>query len=320
MAMHTTRVDERDPHLVDRARSRRALGKHIAGAALGGALVRLGGGTAVGAASPAGVGRRREQLVHPSLQRIVVDDTELEYEERGAGEPVLLIHGGVLADAFAPAAGGAGAHRPLPRHQLPPARLRRQRAAGGGGQHRAAGGRRPGRPRPPRHRPGARGRPLLRRPDRAAAGPRRPRRGPLPRPAGAGAVRGAQRRAVHRHGLCAGSGALRDGGPGRGRRDGPARGGRRGGSGGVAAARCRVPSSWPRRMPTRSSRRSCRRCRRGVSARRRRGGSASPCSPCGAPTATRSRRCSARASLSCAGGCPRPRPWWSPPRPTACPS
>ena len=35
-------------------------------------------------------------------QRITIDDAELEYEERGSGEPVLLIHGGILADAFAP--------------------------------------------------------------------------------------------------------------------------------------------------------------------------------------------------------------------------
>jgi len=41
-------------------------------------------------------------VVHPSLQRIVVDGAELEYEERGTGEPVLLIHGSLLADAFAP--------------------------------------------------------------------------------------------------------------------------------------------------------------------------------------------------------------------------
>jgi uncharacterized protein (TIGR02118 family) len=104
MAIHTTRVGDRDPHLVDRAQSRRALGKHVAGAALGAALVRLGGGTAAGGASPAGVGRGREQqkIVRPSLQRIVVDDTELEYAERGSGEPVLLIHGSVLANAFAP--------------------------------------------------------------------------------------------------------------------------------------------------------------------------------------------------------------------------
>jgi uncharacterized protein (TIGR02118 family) len=44
-----------------------------------------------------------EQVItDQSPQRIVIDDTELEYEECGSGEPVLLIHGGILADAFAP--------------------------------------------------------------------------------------------------------------------------------------------------------------------------------------------------------------------------
>ncbi len=37
-----------------------------------------------------------------SLQRLAVDGTELEFEVHGSGEPVLLIHGGLLADAFAP--------------------------------------------------------------------------------------------------------------------------------------------------------------------------------------------------------------------------
>jgi pimeloyl-ACP methyl ester carboxylesterase len=37
-----------------------------------------------------------------TLRRIPVNGTELEYEERGTGEPVLLIHGAFLADAFAP--------------------------------------------------------------------------------------------------------------------------------------------------------------------------------------------------------------------------
>ena len=39
---------------------------------------------------------------HRLLRRVAVDGTELEYEERGSGEPVLLIHGSILADAFAP--------------------------------------------------------------------------------------------------------------------------------------------------------------------------------------------------------------------------
>ncbi|MDF2759006.1 MAG: alpha/beta hydrolase fold protein, partial [Thermomicrobiales bacterium] len=41
-------------------------------------------------------------LTSQSLRRITVDDTELEYEVCGSGEPVLLIHGGILAEAFAP--------------------------------------------------------------------------------------------------------------------------------------------------------------------------------------------------------------------------
>lgn len=37
-----------------------------------------------------------------AMPRVAVDDGELEYEARGRGEPVLLIHGAFLADAFAP--------------------------------------------------------------------------------------------------------------------------------------------------------------------------------------------------------------------------
>jgi pimeloyl-ACP methyl ester carboxylesterase len=36
------------------------------------------------------------------LDRVPVDGGELEYESGGAGEPVLLIHGSILADAFTP--------------------------------------------------------------------------------------------------------------------------------------------------------------------------------------------------------------------------
>ena len=37
-----------------------------------------------------------------SFEKAVVEGTELEYEVRGAGEPVLFIHGGIIAEAFAP--------------------------------------------------------------------------------------------------------------------------------------------------------------------------------------------------------------------------
>jgi len=103
MTMQTIRFDDRHCHIADRTRSRRALVKHVAGAALGAGLVRLGVGAADAGTAHVGAGRGREQrMAGPSPQRIVVDDTMLEFEERGTGEPVLLIHGSVLADAFAP--------------------------------------------------------------------------------------------------------------------------------------------------------------------------------------------------------------------------
>jgi uncharacterized protein (TIGR02118 family) len=46
--------------------------------------------------------REEDAIADHPLRRIAVDGAELEYEERGSGEPVLLIHGSVLADAFAP--------------------------------------------------------------------------------------------------------------------------------------------------------------------------------------------------------------------------
>ncbi len=36
------------------------------------------------------------------VDRVLINGVELEYEARGDGEPVLLIHGGFLADAYAP--------------------------------------------------------------------------------------------------------------------------------------------------------------------------------------------------------------------------
>jgi pimeloyl-ACP methyl ester carboxylesterase len=39
-----------------------------------------------------------------NLERANVSGVELEYEVRGTGEPVVLIHGGIVADAFAPIA------------------------------------------------------------------------------------------------------------------------------------------------------------------------------------------------------------------------
>src|SRR5262245_42022354 len=36
------------------------------------------------------------------MQRINLDGVDLEYEVQGSGEPLLLIHGSILADAFYP--------------------------------------------------------------------------------------------------------------------------------------------------------------------------------------------------------------------------
>jgi pimeloyl-ACP methyl ester carboxylesterase len=50
-------------------------------------------------------GERAEKehaMTDQPLQRCSVDDGNLEYETRGAGEPVLLIHGAFVADALAP--------------------------------------------------------------------------------------------------------------------------------------------------------------------------------------------------------------------------
>ena len=36
------------------------------------------------------------------MKRARIGERELEYEVRGAGEPVVLVHGAFIADAFAP--------------------------------------------------------------------------------------------------------------------------------------------------------------------------------------------------------------------------
>jgi pimeloyl-ACP methyl ester carboxylesterase len=36
------------------------------------------------------------------MERLSVNGVELEFEAQGAGEPVLLLHGGIIATAFAP--------------------------------------------------------------------------------------------------------------------------------------------------------------------------------------------------------------------------
>ena len=61
--------------------------------------------------------------------RVAVEGGELEYEVRGTGEPVLLIHGSHPRRCLDPTPGAAGPHRTLPAHPLPPARVRRQLSA-----------------------------------------------------------------------------------------------------------------------------------------------------------------------------------------------
>jgi pimeloyl-ACP methyl ester carboxylesterase len=46
------------------------------------------------------------------VERVQIADAELEYEVRGTGEPVVFIHGALIADAFRPLAREPGlAHR-----------------------------------------------------------------------------------------------------------------------------------------------------------------------------------------------------------------
>ena len=40
---------------------------------------------------------------HPeTMQRVSLDDAEIDYSERGQGEPILLVHAGVFGDWFLP--------------------------------------------------------------------------------------------------------------------------------------------------------------------------------------------------------------------------
>ena len=56
------------------------------------------------------------------MQRVNLDGVDLEYTVQGSGEPLVLIHGAILADAFSPA--GSAPHRQhLSRDRVPPPRL-----------------------------------------------------------------------------------------------------------------------------------------------------------------------------------------------------
>lgn len=50
------------------------------------------------------------------MQPVVVDGAELAVSDEGAGEPVLFVHGGLIADSFAPVAGELGPGYRLVRH------------------------------------------------------------------------------------------------------------------------------------------------------------------------------------------------------------
>ena len=159
--------------------------------------------------------QRTQSTRSQPMQRAKVDGdgTELEYEVLGApaGEPVVLIHGALLARRLRAAARRAGAGHPLPPDPLPPAGLRRQRPPRRADQHRAAGRRLPGAPGAPGRRAGPRRRPLLRRGHRAAAGPGRAGGRALPGAAGAGAHGRPQRAAVRGGGRAGGPGCTRPG-------------------------------------------------------------------------------------------------------------
>ena len=77
------------------------------------------------------------------MKSVEVNGVELEYEQVGSGEPVLLISP-VLADGFLPLVSRAGAGRFLPADPLPQAWLGRQHAHRAAGEHRRPRGRRRG--------------------------------------------------------------------------------------------------------------------------------------------------------------------------------
>src|SRR5262245_7903695 len=58
-------------------------------------------------AQPFGVAKSRRSMCgrqyqerRASMQRVHLNGADLEYEVQGAGEPLLLIHGSILADAY----------------------------------------------------------------------------------------------------------------------------------------------------------------------------------------------------------------------------
>ena len=129
------------------------------------------------------------------MDRAKVNGVELEYEVRGAGEPVLLIDM-LIADCFVPLLPEPALARPLPADPIPQAGLGRQHAHSTAGEHRRARRRRRGVARAPRCAARSHRGPFHRRVDRSPTGPRPPREGAHAHSAGADAGVVASRRCV----------------------------------------------------------------------------------------------------------------------------
>ncbi len=81
------------------------------------AIVALWASVEVGMAQDARIAR---QEAAKSMSRANIDGVELEYETRGNGEPVVLVHAGIFADWFKPLVdepGFAGRYRVVSYHR-----------------------------------------------------------------------------------------------------------------------------------------------------------------------------------------------------------
>ena len=74
-----------------------------------------------------------------TMERVRIDEIELECEVRGSGEPVVLIHAGVCAEWFKPLMAEAALTGSLPACQIPSRRLSKQQPLGGFDQRRSTG-------------------------------------------------------------------------------------------------------------------------------------------------------------------------------------
>ena len=81
------------------------------------AIVTMWAATEVGMAQDARIAR--DGAAKP-MNRANVNGVELEYESRGSGEPVVLIHAGIFADWFKPLVDEPALVSRLPRGELSP--------------------------------------------------------------------------------------------------------------------------------------------------------------------------------------------------------